>query len=763
MANRIVLKRSSVANKVPLASDLVAGELAVNLTDKLLYTKDGAGNVVTVGGSSGGGSGTVTGVTATAPVVSSGGTAPVISMAAANTTTPGYLTAADWNTFNGKQAALGFTPYNATNPSGYISSITSANVTTALGYTPYNSSNPSGYITSSSLSSYLPLSGGTLSGVLTSSIGGYGRVNGNDQYHAIVLRGTVSGTTSQTVTAGDYMEFIEYGGVWNFRQINATGTNSVWATINTSGITWNGNQVLHAGNYTSYSPSLTGSGASGTWGINVTGTAGSISGYNNPATGATANTIVYRDGSGHISGNYLFGNYINTGDDVSSGTLTYLMGKFGDNYHRSATAAKVAAFLSGQTMNINGSSTSCSGNAASASSVAWGNVSSKPSSVFYYAGWATDANTVASNSSSFCYSVNAAATGPLAYFDAAGYGLQLSCGYGDGSNFYWRVRNGDNGTWQSWRRFLTEDIWINNKHFGSDGNIYSNASMRAGIFYDQNDTGYYCDPNGTSNFQNITSRTKDRFGLSGRYNTPRSDYNGDSAYWGGQMGWGTTDLNTVNDWGCGFWDSWGGPANQPSGTSHWDGINVQHHPSYGWQMAMGAGAPGLLWVRGHWGGGWDGWYKVALYDNNSYTDRAFYAAVYYDANNTGYYVDPNNTSRMNAVVADNLYAYGTVTAYYSDDRLKTRFSNIADALDKVCSLNGFFYVGHSVAESLGYKKKMAVGLSAQEVQRILPEVVVPAPVDENYLTIQYDRVVPLLVEAIKELRNEINQLKSLKA
>jgi len=62
-----------------------------------------------------------------------------------------------------------------------------------------------------------------------------------------------------------------------------------------------GNQVLHAGNYTSYSPSLTGSGASGTWGINVTGSAGSISGFNNPTTASTANTIAYRDASGDIA------------------------------------------------------------------------------------------------------------------------------------------------------------------------------------------------------------------------------------------------------------------------------------------------------------------------------------------------------------------------------------------------------------------------------------------------------------------------------
>ena len=45
------------------------------------------------------------------------------------------------------QTALGYTPYNATNPNGYITGITSLNVTTALGYTPYSSANPNGYIT----------------------------------------------------------------------------------------------------------------------------------------------------------------------------------------------------------------------------------------------------------------------------------------------------------------------------------------------------------------------------------------------------------------------------------------------------------------------------------------------------------------------------------------------------------------------------------------------------------------------------------------
>lgn len=50
MANRLILKRSSVAGKVPLAADLQTGELAVNLADKKLYSKDASGNVISVGG-----------------------------------------------------------------------------------------------------------------------------------------------------------------------------------------------------------------------------------------------------------------------------------------------------------------------------------------------------------------------------------------------------------------------------------------------------------------------------------------------------------------------------------------------------------------------------------------------------------------------------------------------------------------------------------------------------------------------------------------
>jgi hypothetical protein len=104
-------------------------------------------------------------------------------------------------------------------------------------------------------------------------------------------------------------------------------------------------------------------------------------------------------------------------------------------------------------------------------------------------------------------------------------------------------------------------------------------------------------------------------------------------------------------------------------------------------------------------------------------------------------------------------ATNDVIAYYSDDRLKTRLGNIEHALDKVKSLAGFHYHANELAQSLGYEPKPEVGVSAQEVQRVFPEIVVPAPIDENYLTVKYEKLIPVLIEAIKELSEEIDAIK----
>ena len=106
-------------------------------------------------------------------------------------------------------------------------------------------------------------------------------------------------------------------------------------------------------------------------------------------------------------------------------------------------------------------------------------------------------------------------------------------------------------------------------------------------------------------------------------------------------------------------------------------------------------------------------------------------------------------------------ATNEITAYYSDARLKNFHGTIDNALDKVMSLHGYFFTENEVAKSLGYTNdKQQVGVSAQEVQAVLPEAVAPAPVDEQYLTVKYEKLVPLLIEAIKEQQKKIEELEA---
>lgn len=108
-----------------------------------------------------------------------------------------------------------------------------------------------------------------------------------------------------------------------------------------------------------------------------------------------------------------------------------------------------------------------------------------------------------------------------------------------------------------------------------------------------------------------------------------------------------------------------------------------------------------------------------------------------------------------------IVATNNITAYYSDDRLKTNLGIIENALDKLCSLSGFYYQANELAQSLGYTPHREVGLSAQQVELVLPEIVAPAPIDNKYKTLRYERLAPLIVEAIKELRADLNTIKSI--
>ena len=124
-------------------------------------------------------------------------------------------------------------------------------------------------------------------------------------------------------------------------------------------------------------------------------------------------------------------------------------------------------------------------------------------------------------------------------------------------------------------------------------------------------------------------------------------------------------------------------------------------------------------------------------------------------------------------IMGNIIATGRITSCYSDKRLKTFTSNINNSLDIISNLNGYYYHPNEEALKAGFENEKQIGLSAQEVQSVLPEIVKIAPFDmandengniisksgKSYLTICYERLGPVFVEAIKELTGQIKELK----
>lgn len=241
------------------------------------------------------------------------------------------------------------------------SELTSTNVTTALGFTPYNATNPNGYTantgTVTSVSGTGTASGLTLSGTVTSSgsLTLSGTVNALAAgTYGISISGNAATATSATsagyLTGGD-SAFYAYLYSSNSGDLNAynspglysseytggtnnpagtTGQNGHWVQISDAGGTdvktqwyyhnggsdismrlmWgNANwkpwrKLLHDGNYNSYAPTLTGGGASGTWGISVSGSAASLN-----LSGHTISNSAWAGGGGYHGYTYNGGNF----------------------------------------------------------------------------------------------------------------------------------------------------------------------------------------------------------------------------------------------------------------------------------------------------------------------------------------------------------------------------------------------------------------------------------------------------------------------
>ena len=100
-------------------------------------------------------------------------------------------------------------------------------------------------------------------------------------------------------------------------------------------------------------------------------------------------------------------------------------------------------------------------------------------------------------------------------------------------------------------------------------------------------------------------------------------------------------------------------------------------------------------------------------------------------------------------------ATGDITAYYSsDERLKDNITVIGSAIDKINQIGGYEFDWNNSSEHSGHD----VGVIAQEIEKVLPEVVVDR--DTGYKAVRYEKIVALLIQAIKEQQLQIDELKS---
>jgi hypothetical protein len=283
--------------------------------------------------------GTVTSVTGTSPVVSSGGNTPAISMPAATTSVNGYLTSTDWNTFNNKGSGT-VTSVSATSP---VTSSGGATPTIAM---PAATTSVSGYLTSTDWNTFNNKGSGTVTAVSVASANGFAGTSSGGATPALTLTTSITGVLkgngaaiSAATSGTDY----------------SAGTSALSTGILKSTTTTGALTIAVAADFPTLNQNTTGTAS------NVTGTVAIANG----GTGQTTRQDAMDALAGAVtSGSYLRGN----GTDVVMSTI-----QAADvptlNQDTTGTAAKANALNSATTVvNVSSSSAPSAGQVLTATS-----------------------------------------------------------------------------------------------------------------------------------------------------------------------------------------------------------------------------------------------------------------------------------------------------------------------------------------------------------------------------------------------------------
>jgi hypothetical protein len=304
------------------------------------------------------------------------------------------------------------------------------------------------------------------------------------------------------------------------------------------------------------------------------------------------------------------------------------------------------------------------------------------------------------------------------------------------------------------------------------GPVTASVDMRAPIFYDSNDTAYYGDFAGTSRLNNLQvggTSSPD----SAKLSAIRTNDGGTALY----VGTGSQGVFIKND-----------PANATTVQYFSSGNSGGSH------RFLSGNTPALL-ITGDYAEG----------------AGSLRAPIFYDSNDTGYYLDLNSTSeaamrmRGGALIGPNtsygaylrigasgwtgdhssvfvtngnlhldaqpgfslylawyntstinvggsIVANGNITAY-SDIRVKDNVETIPNALDKLNQIRGVTYTRTDRDD----KERRYAGVIAQEIEKVLPEAIFE---NEEYKSVDYNATIGLLIQAVKELTDKVKALEA---